>query len=378
MSERQSVIACEVRLRLRPAQERVLDRWLWCLTGVWNWAVKKIEADASHGVYHSSFALKALVNGHGKKIGIPQQVLRATVAEAGMAWGRCYRRLAKRPRLKGRRNRMTSIPILEGRVFKPENGTIHIPLLGRVRFHRQDIPEGHVGIGRLVRRASGWHACLFIHAEPRQIPKVGEGAIGIDPGFSSLLTLSTGEVVEHPHELRRGAERLAQAQRGGRTRLTARLQERIACSRRDRNHKLSRRLVSENAFIAWSRDRTSSLQRIFGKSVVSAGHSQLRMMLAYKCRAGGRRFVEVDSRNSTRTCSACGAKSGPSGYAGLSVRQWGCACGAQHDRDCNAAINTLRAGLGISPERSGDGSSGIAATARWRSSNRARRDLSHT
>lgn len=52
------------------------------------------------------------------------------------------------------------------------------------------------------------------------------------------------------------------------------------------------------------------------------------------------------------TCSTCGAREGPTGLAGLKVRQWKCSsCGAQHDRDVNAAINTLIAGAGIALER---------------------------
>src|SRR5207249_3316440 len=92
--------------------------------------------------------------------------------------------------------------------------------------------------------------------------------------------------------------------------------------------------------------------KTFGKSVASAGHAQLRGMLAYKCTASGRQFLEVSSKSSTKTCAVCGSLSGPTGYAGLSVRQWTCAaCGAAHDRDVNAAINTLHAGVGTPHER---------------------------
>jgi transposase len=129
------------------------------------------------------------------------------------------------------------------------------------------------------------------------------------------------------------------------------LQERLANQRKDRNHKLSRRLVADHQTLAWSKDNDKALARMFGKSVASAGHAQLRGMLAYKCTASGRQFLEVPSKNSTRTCSACGAFTGPTGYAGLSVRQWMCtACGADHDRDVNAAVNTLIAGVGITLE----------------------------
>ncbi len=167
------------------------------------------------------------------------------------------------------------------------------------------------------------------------------------------------------------AGRLAQAQRGRRRHLTARLQERIGSQRKDRNHKLSRRLVSENRLIAWSKDSHAVIARRFGKSVTSSAHSQLRQMLAYKCRAGGALFIEVDPRNSTRRCSTCQALTGPTGWAGLKVRQWTCsACGADWDRDVNAALNTLNAGLGMSLESGREAASGTAKTARRQSSTR--------
>jgi transposase len=207
-------------------------------------------------------------------------------------------------------------------------------------------------MGRIGKRASGWYLCLFIDATPQAIPHTGEAQVGIDPGFHHLLTLSHGEKIPHPHELRQTAQRLAQAQRGTRQRLAARLQERLANQRTDRNHKLSRRLVAENQTIVWSKDNNKGLARSFGKSVASAAHAQLRMMLAYKCTASGRQYIEVPSRFSTKTCSACGSLSGPTGYAGLPVRQWTCAdCGSAHDRDVNAAINTLHAGVGTTHER---------------------------
>jgi putative transposase len=136
--------------------------------------------------------------------------------------------------------------------------------------------------------------------------------------------------------------------------------QRSSDERKDRNHKLSRRLVATNALIVWSKDCHYALAKLYGKSVASACHAQLRTMLAYKCTASGRRFVEVPSKNSTKTCSACGSLSGPTGYAGLSVRQWTCsACGADHDRDVNAAINTLIAGVGIALECHREMASGI-------------------
>ena len=308
--------------------------------------MRKIELDVHDGIFHSSKDFQNLLAGHGAKMEIPSHTLQGMLASAHTAWQRCFKRLAKRPRLKGRRNALNSIPFPDP-MRCPNGNRIGIPGLGSVRFHAMDVPEGTIKCGRLVRRASGWYLCAFIDAAPAPIPHVADGQVGIDPGFASILTLSTGEKIEHPRELERTARRLAQAQRGRDRQLAARLQERIANRRKDRNHKLSRRLVAENHLIAFSADHHIAAAKVFGRSVASSGHAQLRTMLAYKSRAGGRTYREVEARNSTKTCSSCGALTGPFGLVGLSVRHWRCgACGASHDRDVNAARNALAAGAG--------------------------------
>jgi putative transposase len=342
------MIQRQLKLRLNTRQEDQLNTWLFQLTGVWNWAIRKIELDANDGIYHSPQGFKNLLAGHAKKLGIPSHTLQGMLGMAHAAWQACYKKLARKPKFKGQRNKLMSIPFPDP--FKAPDGTrLRLPGIGYVRFHKQALPEGSLKCGRLIKRSSGWYLCLFIDRQPNTVPHVGEDAIGIDPGFTMLLTLSTGEKIAHPHELRQVETRLAQAQRGKRKHLVARLHERLANQRKDRNHKLSRRLVAEHQAIVWSKD--NNLARFFGKSVASAGHAQLRDMLAYKCTASGRQFLEVASKNSTKTCSACGSLSGPTGYAGLKVRQWQCAeCGSAHDRDVNAAINTLHAGVGITLE----------------------------
>jgi putative transposase len=232
----------------------------------------------------------------------------------------------------------------------PYKNRIGLPGIGSVKFHAQTIPAGKIKCGRICKRASGWHLCLFIDAPSQPIPHVANGRIGIDPGFKHLLTFSTGEKIEHPRELEVSAKRLAQAQRGINRKLVGRIYEKIARQRKDRNHKLSRRLVAENALICFSKDRHLNISKKFGKSVSSSSHGQLREMLAYKSRAGGREYIEVEPRNSTKTCSTCGATIGPSGWAGLRVRFWTCEnCGCSHDRDVNAAINALKIGAGDGP-----------------------------
>lgn len=343
-------IQCQLKLKPSPRQERQMEHWLVHLTAVWNWAIRRVERNAEVGIYESSLTFRNALNGHGPKIGIAQDAICGTLWTAHTAWQRCFAGVSGKPRFKGKRNRLNSIAFAHGAPLI--NGRFAIRGVGRVRFHKQDIPEGRVSQLRVVKRASGWYACLFIKAEPNSIPIIGEGQIGIDPGFKSLLTISNGEKVAHPRELEASAVNLAQAQRGGNRKQAARIQERIASQRKDRNHKLSRRLVSENELVAFSADDHSAIASRFGKSVTSSGHFQLRQMLASKMsRRDGGKYIEVSNRNSTKTCSNCGALSGPSGLSALAVRLWCCDCGSLNDRDVNAAINTLHAALGGSVER---------------------------
>jgi len=353
------VIQVQLKLRLTGVQERRLLGWLRNLTKVWNWGIKKIETNAKARVcldgtkwlpiYYSQMDFQNLLAGHSTRMGVPSHVMQGMLVQAHKAWQRCFEKISKKPKLKGFRNRLNSIPFPDPIKSRQKN-RISLPGIGSLKFHAQLIPAGKIKCARVVRRASGWYLCLFIDAESARIPHKAEGRVGIDPGFKHLLTLSTGEKVEHPRELEASAVRLASVQRGINRKKVGRLQEKIARQRRDRNHKLSRRLVSKNAIICFSKDNIRGVAHKFGKSVASSSHGQLRQMLAYKCRTGGREYIEVEPRNSTRTCSTCLAPTGPTGWEGLAVRQWTCEnCGSSHDRDVNAAINTLIVGAGDGP-----------------------------
>lgn len=364
------MIRREVKLRLTAAQAAELDRWLLHLTAIYNWSLRRIEQDAANRIYHTQVDFLNLLAGTAPKIGVPSQVIQGTMLQAYTAWQRCFQKLAKKPKLRGRRKPLVSIHFPD-RTQIPAPGVLKLrgftdaePESPRalLRYQRQRaqakhdpargdmidaLPKDKLRGCRLVMRASGWYASLVVEMAPAAIPRTGEGAVGIDPGFATLLTLSTGEKIAHPREVQRTQHRIAQAQRGKNRQLLGRLQERLARQVRDRNHKLSRRLVAEHRLIVYSKDRLLGLARLgFGGSV-RAAHGQLRTMLLTKSLPGGSEFREVAPQKSTMTCSACGALAGPRGRAGLRVRAWTCSgCGTHHDRDVNAAMNTLRAGGG--------------------------------
>jgi putative transposase len=74
-------------------------------------------------------------------------------------------------------------------------------------------------------------------------------------------------------------------------------------------------------------------------------------MLTYKCRLAGKALVLLDERDTSKTCSGCGAKQDMP----LSKRTYRCGtCGLVMDRDENSAVNILRRFLARLGPHTGD------------------------
>ena len=177
----------------------------------------------------------------------------------------------------------------------------------------------------------------------------GTSSVGIDLGLKDFATLSSGEKVES-QQIYRGAEtQLAVAQRANNKQRVKAIHAQIANRRKDFLHKLSTSLVKENGAIFVGDVNAAGLAKTkMAKSVLDAGWSAFRTMLKYKCDNAAVWFDEVNESYSTQECCACHARTGPKGLADFSVRQWVCSgCGAQHDRDTNAAKNILARGLAL-------------------------------
>jgi len=342
------MIVRTLKLKLTKGQEAELSRWLVHLASIYNWGLRKIELNARDKIYFPKQKFQNLLTDHGKKLDIPSHTIQGTLLQVYDAWGRCFKKLAKKPRFKGVRNKLNSIPFPDP-LKQPEDNKIFVPGIGKVRYHKQGLPAAKIKCGRIVKRTSGWYLCLWIDTDHKFPVMQTDKAVGIDPGFHTLLALSDGTKIDNPRELRKGAMRLAQAQRGHKKQLAARLQERQKNRRNDRNHKISRWLVENYQTICYSDDNFRKMARRFGKSISEAALGNLIGMLGYKCRTGGRTLIPVKSNFTTMTCSTCGALTGPRGLSGLAVRSWRCSvCGTVHDRDINSAVVVLKTGLGIS------------------------------
>ncbi|MFT2112756.1 RNA-guided endonuclease InsQ/TnpB family protein, partial [Marinomonas sp. 2405UD68-3] len=175
----------------------------------------------------------------------------------------------------------------------------------------------------------------------------GEGGTGIDLGCKESATDSNGGGVKG-REYRALEAKLGLAQRARNKKRVKAIHAKIKNRRRDSLHKYSRELVENNAVIVVGNVSSLGLAKTkMAKSVLDAGWGSLKTMLEYKCDHAGIVFEVVNESYSTQTCSSCGSipSSSPKGRTGLRIREWTCSeCGAEHDRDINAAKNILALG----------------------------------
>lgn len=243
---------------------------------------------------------------------------------------------------------------------------LEISKIGLVKIRKHRGIEGTIKTLTIRRTATGkWYACFSCEVEPKPLPKT-ESVVGIDVGLESFATFSNGEKIENPRFFRKSEKALAKAQRklskqkNGTSerkkakKVVAHVHEKTANKRRDFAHKTSRNIVNGFQVIALEKldikqMRESGFKGI-RKSIGDVAWNQFVQFTQYKAEEAGREFVQVNPRNTSKTCSRCGQLVEKK----LSTRVHVCPhCGLSLDRDENAAINILRLGiqsLGLSLE----------------------------
>lgn len=231
--------------------------------------------------------------------------------------------------------------------------------------------EGKIKTLTVKRDALGDFWLYFVTDEEIRPAEVRSGeSVGLDFGLKTFLTTSDGEKIESPLFLRQASDRLAKLsqklsskKRGSNNRAKARLNlarehRRVANRRRDFHDKLALDLARQYAFIFVEDLNMKAMQRLWGRKISDLGHAQFLNVLDWEMRKNGCTGTKIDRfYPSSKTCSAC-LHVLPD--LPLSVRAWSCPkCGAEHDRDVNAALNIQRVGAstlkgeGVRPDPSG-------------------------
>ncbi|HEY4385801.1 MAG TPA: transposase, partial [Ktedonobacteraceae bacterium] len=226
----------------------------------------------------------------------------------------------------------------------------------------------------LYRDGDQWYAVFSVEyeADPTMAFHPSTEEVGIDVGLKRYAVLSNGAVIDNPRLYRRTEQKIKEAhqklarrirgshRRNRARRELARLYRKTRHRRQDFLHKASRTLVDtygtlvfEDLQIANMVARPKAKQDEetgnylpngaatksgLNKSMLDAAWGTFTSLCASKAEEAGCTVVKVPPHHTTQVCSGCGVIVPKD----LSVRWHSCPdCGAERDRDENAARNIL-------------------------------------
>ena len=343
-----------LRLRIKDKHARVLSAMAREVNQVWNFCNETSHrAIRERRQWLSGYDLQKLTNGFSKCEGI--HIGSPTVQQVCEDYAKA-RKQFKRAKLRWRVSNPQSskyslgwIPF-KARALQYKAG--QIAFAGQ-KFNLWDsygLSDYELRAGSFSQDTRGhWYLNVVVKVQPKATAgTAGTASVGIDLGLKEAAVASTGERIEGRF-YRKLECQLGIAQRAHKKKRARAIHAKIANQRKDLLHKFSSALVQNNAAIFVGDVASAKLVKTkMAKSTLDAGWSTLKTMLEYKSHQAGVVFEVVNENYTTQTCSCCGSipASSPKGRAGLRIREWVCSdCGAQHDRDVNAAKNILARGL---------------------------------
>ncbi len=238
---------------------------------------------------------------------------------------------------------------------------LSVSKIGNIPIILHRIPKGRIKTLTIKQnKANQWFANFSCETEEQKLIHHNMGtSIGIDVGLESFATLSNGTKIENPRFLIKSEKRLKHLHRqfskkkkgsnnSKRARLPlARQYLKVSNQREDFQHKLSKTLVMQFATISVE---NLSIQNMIqnhklAKHISDASWYSFKQKLAYKALTCGGQLIEVNPRNTSKTCSGCGTILEE---LTLKERIFNCPnCSLNLDRDHNAAINIANSRPGL-------------------------------
>lgn len=336
-----------LKLRVKDKHKAKLDQMAKSVNFVWNFVNElSYRSIRERGKFLSAFDLHPYTKGAGKELRLHSQTLQCIASEYVTRRNQFAKSRLNWRKSGGSRRSLGWVPFNTS-AAQWKNGQIYHNGTFFNVWDSYGLSQYKFRSGSFNEDARGrWYFNVVVSVEVEA--SKGTGLVGIDLGCKDTATDSHGEGVKG-REYRALEANLGIAQRARKKSRIKAIHAKIKNRRLDSLHKYSRQLVDNNAAIFVGNVSSLGLAKTkMAKSVLDAGWGSLKTMLEYKCDHAGVVFEVVNESYSTQTCSCCGCipSSSPKGRAGLRIREWTCSeCGAEHERDKNAARNILALGL---------------------------------
>lgn len=247
------------------------------------------------------------------------------------------------------------------RGFKIDIDGVELSKFGKIKvlFHRP-IYGKIKGVGIKLDKDNKWYVYVVSEITPKPLPKTGK-VVAIDWGIEKLITTSDGIAIQNPLILDKIEERIKKLQKAlsrkkkgsknyEKTRIRlAKLYKHARNLINDYLHKVTTWLIENYDVIYVENIKVEKLIQInkakkLRKHILQANYHKFLELLEYKAKLYGRQVIKVSPKNTSKKCSRCGYINKK---LSLNDRIFKCPkCGLEIDRDYNAALNILNAGLG--------------------------------
>ncbi len=250
---------------------------------------------------------------------------------------------------------------------------LHLSKIGRIKIKRHREIRGKIKTCTIKREGDQWFAIFAAEYElvRATIFHPSQEEVGIDLGVKSFAVLSNGETIPNPRYYRHAEERIQAAhqkihrrKKGSHRRERAkkelsRVYRKVRQRRRDFLHQQSRKLVNKSGTLVFEDLQITNMtarpkpkqdeqgtylpngaaaKSGLNKSIQDAGWGQFVALCSHKAEEAGGSVVKVPPKDTSQACSGCGRIV----QKDLSERWHSCPhCGAELDRDHNAALNIL-------------------------------------
>ena len=238
--------------------------------------------------------------------------------------------------------------------FRIEKGMLRIARIGRVKIELHRNMEGSVKT-MTVKKAANQYYVVFSTEHDTIIQKVQDtNPVGVDMGLTTFAALSDGRKILRPNFTKKNEKHIAKWQRtvarkmkGSKNREKAKIRlekkwHAVNNQSLDYLNKITNTLV-KSGYTSFAMEKLAINNMVknhkLARSIYGASWSKFKDMLSYKAESAGLKVMEVNARDTTKTCSNCGnVQDMPLGKTIYFCNN----CYMEKDKDINASINILK------------------------------------
>ncbi len=366
--------AYKTKLRPTKAQARYFNECAGAARFVFNWALADRKAIFEAGGKPNKFEQKRRFNAIKDDVcpwirEYPYEIADKEFTHVDIAYQNFFRRIkqgkvgkeAGFPKFKSKHKDKQSF-VLRGRIHV-KNGRVKLPRIGWVNLAESDyVPENiKINFVTLLERAGEWFISFQVEQQIDN-PEIATGEpLGVDVGIKSLAVCSDGKeflndkvLVQYEKKLARLQRELSRREKGSSNRAKtkakiAKLHQKIANKRAHNLHNISKYVTEHKrpsvVVIEDLNVKGMVKNHNLAKAVSDASMSELHRQIEYKAAWNGVEVLKADRWfASSKTCSSCGCIQDMP----LDIRVYKCPdCGAEIDRDLNAAMNLAALAEGV-------------------------------